>query len=165
MKHMNMKNLTIVMAVIALVAVSAVAFAGWGRGWRGNAYMPPNLSEEETKKIEAANEAFFKETEELRQSIYDKGLELRREMIKDNPDPKKTADLQREISNLDSQLDQKRLERRLEMQKIHPYADRGYMRRGGKGPGYMNRGYMGRGFMGSGRGQGGYGYGPYCPWR
>ena len=162
---MNMKNLIIVLAVIAMVGAGTTAFAGWGRGWGcwRNSYGPGNLSEEETKKLEEANEAFFKETEELRRSIYEKELALRSEMIKENPDPKKAADLQKEISDLESRFDQKRLERRLEMQKINPHAGRGFRGRGGRGNGYMNRGTMGRGSMGMGRGQGGYG--PYnCPW-
>ncbi len=174
MKQMNMKNFLIIVAVISLIGVGTTAFAGWGRGsygpmmqgrgWGG--YGPGNLSEEETKKLEEANEAFFKETEELRRSIYQKELALRSEMIKENPDPKKAADLQKEISDLESRFDQKRLEQRLEMQKINPYAGRGYMGRGGMGHGYMHGGHMGRGYMGMGMGGGQGGYGPNnCPWR
>ena len=187
MKHVNMKKFLVIVAVISLVGVGATAFAGWGRGSYGpmmhgkgwGAYGAERLSDEEYKQLEELNEAFFKGAEELRRSIYEKELALRSEMIKENPDPKKAADLQKEISDLESRFDQKRLERRLEMQKIKPYAGRGYMGRGGMrpgsmhrgymgrggmGPGYMDRGYMGRGGMGMGRGQGGYG--PYdCPWR
>ncbi|MBC8246153.1 MAG: periplasmic heavy metal sensor [Deltaproteobacteria bacterium] len=172
MKHMNMKKFLVIVAVISLVGVGATAFAGWGRGSYGpmmhgrgwGAYGTERLSDEEYKQLEELNEAFFKETGELQRSIYGKELALRSEMIKENPDPKIAADLQKEISDLESRFDQKRLEKRLEMQKINPYARRGYMGRGGMGPGYMNRGYMGRGGMGMGRGQGGYG--PYdCPWR
>ena len=172
MKHMNMKKLLVIIAVFALVGIGTTAFAGWGRGSYGpmmhgrgwGAYGTERLSEEELKKLEAANEAFFKETEALRRNIYEKELALRSEMIKENPDPKKAADLQKEISDLESQFDQKRLERRLEMQKINPYAGQGYMGRGGMGPGYMHRGNMGRGYMGMGRGSGGYGPNN-CPWR
>jgi len=176
MKHMNMKNFLIVVAVISLVGIGTTALAGWGRGSYGpmmhgrgwGAYGTERLSEEETKKLEEANEAFFKETEELRRSIYEKELALQSEMIKENPDPKKAADVQKEISDLESRFDQKRLERRLEMQKINPYAGQGYMGRGGMGPGYMHRGYMGmgRGNMGMGMGRGQGGYGSYdCPRR
>ena len=180
MKHMNMKKFLVIVAVISLVGVGTTAFAGWGRGSYGpmmhgrgwGTYGAERLSDEEYKQLEELNEAFFKETGELQRSIYGKELALRSEMIKENPDPKIAADLQKEISDLESRFDQKRLERRLEMQKIKPYAGRGYMGRGGMGAGYMhrgymgrggmgpdhmNRGYMGRGGMGMGRGQGGYG--------
>ena len=172
MKHMNMKKILVIVAVISLVGLGTTAFAGWGRGSHGpmmhgrgwGAYGTERLSEEETKKLEEVKEVFFKETEELRRSIYEKELALQSEMIKENPDPKKAADVQKEISDLESRFDQKRLERRLEMQKINPYAGQGYMGRGGMGPGYMHRGSMGRGSMGMGRGQGGYGP-DNCPWR
>lgn len=176
MKHMNKKRFFIVVAVISLVGVATTALAGWGRGSYGpmmhgrgwGAYGTERLSEEEYKQLEELNGAFFKETEALRRSIYEKELALQSEMIKENPDPKKAAGLQKEISDLESRFDQKRLERRLEMQKINPYAGRGYMGRGGmgSGPGYMHRGYMGRGYMGMGRGmgRGQGGYGPNnCP--
>ena len=176
MKHMNMKKFLVIVAVISLVGVGTTAFAGWGRGSYGpmmhgrgwGAYGTERLSEEEYKQLEELNEAFFKETEELRRSIYEKELALQSEMIKENPDPKKAAEVQKEISDLESRFDQKRLERRLEMQKINPYAGQGYMGRGGMGAGNMHRGYMGmgRGNMGMGMGRGQGGYGSYdCPRR
>lgn len=165
MKHMNMNKFLVIVAVISLVGVGTTAFAGWGRGSYGpmmhgrgwGAYGTERLSEEEYKRLEELNEAFFKETKALQRSIYEKELALQSEMIKENPDPKKAADVQKEISDLESRFDQKRLERRLEMQKINPNAGQGYMGRGGMGPGYMHRGDMGRGYMGMGGGQGGYG--------
>jgi len=74
-------------------------------------------------------------------------------MAKENPDAKKAVALQKEISELESSLDEQQIEHRLKMQKIAPYAGRGYMmgRRGmgmGYGPGY-----------GRGGGKGGFGPG------
>lgn len=176
MKQLNAKRLLAVVTVIALVGIGSTAFAGWGRGFHasgmhgrgwggyGQPYWATSLSEEDQKKLEASREAFFKDTEDLRRRIYEKQLALQSEMIQANPDSKKAAEVQKELSELQSQFDQKRLQRRLDMQKQFPDAGRGYMGRGGMGGGYMGPGSMGRGYMGGG--MGGYGYGPdNCPFR
>ena len=78
-------------------------------------------------------------------------MELRTELARENPDARKAVALQKEISALEADLDEKRIEHRLKMQKITPDGGRGFMMgRGGKGygPGY-----------GRGGGQGGYGPG------
>ena len=78
-------------------------------------------------------------------------------MAKKDPDAKKAVVLQKEISELKGQLDQKRVEQRIKMQKENPdfFAERGYGRGYGSGPRGkgMGRGYgMGRGFQGQGGG-------------
>jgi hypothetical protein len=50
-------------------------------GERGYDY-PGNLNDEETKALEEERSAFFKETENIRRSLYSKKLELRSELIK-----------------------------------------------------------------------------------
>jgi Spy/CpxP family protein refolding chaperone len=178
------KNITskliIGITALALLGVGATAFAGWGRGygrhmgWGGGPGNCPGygygpgasqgsaLSDEQIKAMEEERQAFWKATESLRQNLYAKELELRSELAKENPDAKKAVALQKEISAMQSDLDEKRIEHRLEMQKISPYAGRGYMMgRGGKGygPGY-GRG-SGKGYgPGYGRGGGRGGYGP-----
>jgi hypothetical protein len=79
----------------------------------------------------------------LRQDLYAKNLELRSELAKDNPDVQKAAALQKEISKLESGLDQKQLDFMLNLRKVAPDAGRGYMMGGrggmmGYGPGYGN---------------------------
>jgi len=76
-------------------------------------------------------------------------------MAKQNPDAKKAAELQKEVSGLQGELDQKVLDQRLKMQKENPKLyGRGFGR--GMGPGYG----MGPGF---GRGPGaGMGIGGGC---
>lgn len=170
MKNVNMRKVITVIAVVALVGLGATAFADWsGGGWhRGPGYhhrgwgggpgsgygsMTDDLSDEEIKVFEKERQAFFKETEPLRQDLYSKELELRSELAKENPDAKKAAGIQKEISNLETQLDQKRVDHMIKMRKINQNAGRGYM---------MGRGGMGYG-PGSGRGMGygqGYGGGP-----
>ena len=110
---------------------------GWGRGYGpGPGYA--NLSEEQRAKIDAARDKFFDETRTLRRSIDDKSYELRREMDKENPDAKKVGELQKDLSKLQADFDQKAVQHRIEMRKLVPEDARGY------GRGY-GRGYYGRG--------------------
>ncbi len=135
---------------------------GWQRGWSGNQGIQGSLSDEEITRLDKERQAFFDDTRETRENLYQKELELRSEMAKKDPDAKMAVDLQKEISELESQLNQKRVEQRIKMQKENPelFAGRGY----GQGRGYgkggpgMGRGYgmggggMGRGFQGRGGG-------------
>ena len=90
-----------------------------------------NMSAEDMQKMRQERDAFLKETEGLRQNLYNKDLELRNELAKQNPDDRKVSNLQKEISQLKTQLYQKRDEHMVNMQKINPNAGRGYMRNGG----------------------------------
>lgn len=113
---------------------------GYGPHMRG--YGPGygrNLSEEDAAKLEQAREKFFNETQNLREQLNEKELALRNELNKQNPDKGKLTQLQKELSNLQSQFDQKRIEHRLEVRNILP---EGAVGRGGYGRGY------GRGFGG-----------------
>jgi len=65
-------------------------------------------------------DAFFKSTEKLRQDIYVKELELNSELSKNESDMKKALKLQKEISDLESIFDQKRIEFMINMKKINP---------------------------------------------
>ena len=68
------------------------------------------MSEEQIEKMETEREAFFKDTEPLRQKLYEKEMALRSEMVKENPDMGAARQLQGEISDLRAEFDQKRLE-------------------------------------------------------
>lgn len=171
MKANTINKLIIALTALALLGIGATAFAGWGRGygrnmgWGGGPGNCPGygygygsgagqgaaMNDEQIKALEEERQAFWKATESLRQNLQVKELELRTELAKENPDAKKAVALQKEISALESGLDEKRIEHRLKMQKIDPYGGRGYMMgRGGKG--------YGPGF-GRGGGRGGYGPG------
>jgi Spy/CpxP family protein refolding chaperone len=141
---------------VAVFAIAATSFAGWGRGggkgWGGNCrgqgsvYGPKGyggqgyqskLSDEESNKLDQERQAFFEATSDLREKRYQKELELRSELAKPEPDAKKAAGLQKEISNLESELDQKRLDHRIKMRKNFPQfglRGQGYGR-GGRGMG------------------------------
>ena len=165
-------KILMVVGIVGVFAIAATSFAGWGRGHMGYGYhMGPgygmnrgwgggpyggqgyqsDLSEEDMARLDKERQAFFDATSDLRETLYQKELELRSELAKPEPDAKKAAGLQKEISNLESELDQKRLEQRIKMRKEFP-------RSGYQGYGYGPRGRgMGRGMYGGG------GYGPgYC---
>jgi Spy/CpxP family protein refolding chaperone len=110
-----------------------------------------NLSEEQTKKMEQERQAYGEQTRELKAQIFQKNLELRAEIAKLQPDPKKAAELQKELSNMEAQLDRKHIDHILRIKAIDPYFAVGHdmMRMGGMGHGAMGSG-MGQGSMGGG---------------
>ncbi len=152
-----MKRNTLIFAGIALfVSIAAVtAFAhgpGWGRGggwghhgpgWHHRGDYGPGyddqMSKEEYKQWEQQREAFFTETQDMRANLYEKERELQNELAKSEPDAAKASGLQKEISELQSKLDQKRIDHMVEMRKLNPNAGRGFS---GGGPmlGYGPRG-------------------------
>jgi hypothetical protein len=160
MKNLNFGKIFMILGVFALLGIGMNAFAGWGmgyghRGWghqgsgwhrggwgAGGPGYGYNFSDDEIKALEKERQAFFNETESIRQDLYAKDLELRSELAKETPDAKKAARLQTEISKLESQLDQKRVDHMIKMRKLNPNAGRG-------------RGFMGGGAMGYGPRYGG----------
>lgn len=161
-----------VLAIVAVLGIAVTSFAGWGGGHRGyGQHMGPgygmhrgwadgprgyggqgyqsDLSAEDIARLDKERKAFFEATSEFREELYQKELELRSELAKPEPDAKKAAGLQKDISNLEGQLDQKRLDQQIKMRKDFP-------RLGYKGQGYGPRG-MGRGMYGGGYGRGGGG--------
>ena len=183
MRHTDFIKIICIPAVIALLGFAAPAWADWGMGYghhlgwghpmygmHHGGYGEPgfgyrkNLSEEDIQKLEKERFEFFEATQDLRSKMYQKGLELRSELAKENPDTKKAVGLQREISKFKAEFDQKRLNHFLKVRKINPDMGRGF---GGgygmMGPGMMSRGGygMGPGMMGPGMmSRGGYGMGP-----
>ena len=158
---MKIKNLTktlIVLTLVTIMGIGTTAFAGKGKGnaryaqsgqyvcdgsgygryhrGYGNSGFMGNLSEEEIAKLNEERNAFSKATQDIRRNIYQKRLELNSELAKKNPDSKKAGALQKELSGLKGQFDQKRIEHRIKMSKINP-----------------NFGLMGQGFRGKGMGK------------
>jgi zinc resistance-associated protein len=130
-------------------------YGGSGCGYWGE------LSEDQIQKLYKEHAAFFEATKDLRGRLYQKRLELRSELAKENPDTNKAAALQKEISELKAEFDQKRLNHFLNMKKINPDIGRGFGGRYGMmGPGMMYGGRMGPWTMGPGMMGPGYGMGP-----
>jgi len=151
-----------VLTVVAIIGFGAYAFAGWGMGYGhhgwghhgpdwtyeggsepGYGHMMGDLSDDEIEKYEKERNAFFKATENLRQDLYAKELELKSELDKQNPDTQRAAKLQKEISNLEAKLDQERIDHLIKMRKINPDAGRGFMGSGPMGYGPSYGGYCG----------------------
>ena len=160
-----------VLALVGLIGYSVNAHAGRGGGGGGcngpgyancprGGFGPGgggNLTDEQIAVVQKEREAFFESTRELRDRAYQKSLELRAEMAKQNPDASKAAALQKDVSGLHSDLAAKRLEQQLKMKKEHPEIygkayGRGPGMGGGRGMGMGPGGGMG---PGSGRGPGG----------
>ena len=148
-----MKCLKGIMAAVLVVAISLTAgqalawrghHGGGNRGYGCSGYYS-NISDEELNAINAERDAFYTGTEELRQSIYEKRTELRDEFALTDLDVEKIRALQTEISDLDSQFGQQRVEHMIRMHQISPDFGIGY-----------GMGYRGMGGMGGYRGMDGY---------
>lgn len=168
----SVKGLIVVVAVLSIVGIAGMALADWGygrgggmgRGYRagdcpgygaGNGYgnqqgnrgrFQSQLSDEEIAALEKEREAFLKETETLRTEMEVQSLALRSELAKKTPDAQKAAELQKALSELESQFSQKRLNHMLRVREINPDLGHGFSGRGFKGRGNHGRGYMAGGF-------------------
>lgn len=146
--------------IISIVALAAVAFAGygghmWGYGghmmgpgygggymmgpgygghmmdW-GNGYSPyangngyGDLSAKQRAALDKADQKFYHDTEGLQNKIQEKQFALQNEMSKSSPNRDKVVDLQKKISKLQAELDQKAVEHELAIRKILPESDQG----------------------------------------
>ena len=153
----TLRNVVITIASVAVIGFSVNAFAhGRGMGGGGGcgnygAGMPMHgqggygqgygdqLNKEEYKQFEQIREAFFNETQDIRAGLFEKERELQGELAKTEPDAAKASRLQKEISDLQSQFDQKRIDHMVEMRKLNPNAGRGFMSQGPR-MGYGNGG-------------------------
>jgi Spy/CpxP family protein refolding chaperone len=155
MKKILTNKSLMILTIVAVLGFGAYAFADWGMGpgmmggwghhgpgwhhggygYNGNGNMMENFSDNEIQEMNLQRNKFFKETENLRQDLYARQLELRSELSKENPDSKRASSLQNDISKLQTQLDQKRIDHMVDMRKINPNAGRGFMGRGGMGYG------------------------------
>ena len=169
----TLKNAIITIVSVAIIGLGVNAFAHRGMGWGGWGHhgsgmygqdrygteYDNQLSKEDYKKFEQKREAFFKETQDIRTNLLEKERELQSELAKSEPDAAKASRLQKEISKLQSQFDQKRIDHMVEMRKLNPNSGRGY-RSGGPMMGYGSNG-DGRGYRSGGpmMGYGSYGGG------
>jgi zinc resistance-associated protein len=145
-------------AVLAVVGLSGLAFAHNGFGYRGQhmgysdhmrmGYGPhmgsgdydrySGLTDEKVKSLDKARNDFFNTTRKLRNNIFQKQLELRSELARQEPDTDKAKDIQKELSGLEAKFDRKHLEHKLEINNIAPKFNRRFA---GRGFGQGSRGY------------------------
>ncbi len=148
MKSNNMRTVIAGLVTIAVIAVGTTAFAGKGMGCQGAergyggcgnqqrqggcgyGQMNEDLTPEQREQMEAQRQAFFDATRQERQDLYAKKLALKAEMAKSDPDMDNASALQKEASELQGNLDQKRLSHIMAMRKINPDAGRGFMMEG-----------------------------------
>jgi len=123
-----------ILMIAVLITLGITALAGGEMEYRpgGKQYMKNrsdlrqgsrnmrNLSKGDIRKMEEERDAFFMSTEKLRLDIYMKELELNNELAKTGSDVKKALKLQKEISDLESNFDQIRIEYMINMKKINP---------------------------------------------
>lgn len=79
-----------------------------------------NLSDENAAKLDKARDEFFESTRDLRRQIDKKQTAIEEELRKDNPDTGKVVDLQKALSGLQAEFDQKALAYRMEVRKLLP---------------------------------------------
>jgi Spy/CpxP family protein refolding chaperone len=133
-----------VTVVVALALMGSWAFAH-GR-WGGRGHMGPgsdygdelNLSPEQQEKVRAENQKFYEETAGLRTELYQKRLELRALLVDPSAEPETIKAKQREVLDLERQLQEKGLDHQLALRDVAPELldDHGPC---GYGPGYGHR--------------------------
>jgi hypothetical protein len=83
-----------------------------------------HLSDITIKKLNAEQESFIKSTEVLRQTIYEKELYLKAELVKKEPDIVTALGFQKEISEARSQFEQKMIKHLIQMKMINLEVER-----------------------------------------
>jgi zinc resistance-associated protein len=116
-----------------------------GPGWQQGGGYYGNLPADEIAKLDQQRADFFQATQNTRQQLYEKNLALQSELAKENPDTARASRLQSEISTLQSDFDQKRLEYDIQARKSAPNYNRGS--RGGYGS-MMRYAHRGGGYCG-----------------
>ena len=146
-----------IVAVVFALGIATVAFAhGWnspgyggymmgpgmmygygpgsyGHMWGYGPYGYGNLSQQDAARLEESQEKFFNETSGLRDAIQQKQFALDQELRQPNPNQDKVGILQQELSQLESEYQQKVVQHQLELRKNFPEnaLGMGYGRGGG----------------------------------
>jgi zinc resistance-associated protein len=170
--------------VLTLVWVLSTEAQGWGRGGGGRGAGPGwqddtyglNLAQDQSTKLNSLRQSFWKDTVAFNTRIDQKQLELNSLLLEPNPDSQKVVKLQKEISELQTQFNDKRINYQLESRKILTPEQIAQLPPGctpgfgnlmcGPSPGYgcgMGPGYGGGRGMGCGYGRG-FGGGRGCGW-
>jgi Spy/CpxP family protein refolding chaperone len=122
MKKTTIIGLSLTLA-LALMATAALARGpGYGGGYgMGPGYGSPaipNLTAEQSSKIQALQKAHLDEIAPLREELFKKSTELRSLWLSQNPDQAAITAKQKEILNLQTQLQEKGTNLRLETRKL-----------------------------------------------
>lgn len=136
MKKHLLSRIVVIGAVFAIMGIAMNAFAADKAP--GNASVDTTsakLTDDQIKQMETERNAFQTATKDLRQQITEKRQALSSELAKQTPDAATATTLQKNISDLQAQYDQKRLTHFFAMKKIDPNftEDRGAGRGRGRG--------------------------------
>ncbi len=127
MKKTKLTLLGIAVMSTFLLTSSAMAWrGGMGRGMGGFGAGPdgciffsvPNLAEEQSAKLTDLQKSFIMDTSKLRSDLAVKRIELNQLLRQSQPKKEEVMAKQEELSNLQSQLQQKCLSKQLDMRKI-----------------------------------------------
>jgi len=134
--------------LVGLLLWTGSAFAGKNKGFgpgmgTGNPPCFATLSADQQKQFTELQQKFYNDTQSLRQQIAEKRAELNLEMTKATPDVAKAQAIQKELSALQADMDQRQVAHMIDMKKICPTMG------AGRGMGMMPGGHrMGMGMMG-----------------
>jgi Spy/CpxP family protein refolding chaperone len=122
----KINSILIGFAMFLVFCATADAQMGRGRGGAANTdsgfaagcIMNMNLSAEQSVKIQELRNSFFKDTTSLRTEIFRKDQELDALMLEPSAELEKAKKLQDEISGMQTQMEQKRLQAEFEVRKV-----------------------------------------------
>ena len=142
-------TLALAVALMASAALAGPGGPGYGRGYgAGYGYGSPaipNLTADQSAKIQALQKANLDEAAPLQQQLLAKRTEIRTLWLNPNPDQASIAAKQKEILSLRSQLQEKNTNLRLEFRKVLTPEQQAQMGASGHGPGMgPGMGKMGR---------------------
>jgi len=148
MKKTMIVGLSLTLA-LALMTTAALAWGpGFGRGFgAGLGYGTPpipNLTAEQSSQIQALQKAHLDEIAPLQEELYKKRTELRSLWLTPNPDQAAITAKQKEILNLQTKLQEKGTNFRLEISKLLTPEQQAQLATYGSGFG-PRMGKMGRG--------------------
>ena len=114
--------LTLTLALSLIIGVTTLSFAGWGEGKGHNNHNGNNvqISDENFEAVQVEREAFFKQTKDIRRELRKNNALMQAEMASKEPDMAKLKTLQKTISALNSEFDEKRVAHMVTMRKINP---------------------------------------------
>lgn len=146
-------------AILALALVATVAlawgppgFGPWfGRGFGGPTFgVPPipDLTPEQSERIQALRDRFLEEIELLQQALYTKGTELRTLWSSPDPDAAAVTAKQKEILDVQSKFQEKATTLGLEIRKVLTAEQLAELPAFGPGPGFGPGMGFGRPMMG-----------------
>jgi Spy/CpxP family protein refolding chaperone len=122
MKKHLFSRIVVVGAVVMLMGFGVNTFAGTDKAAENPAPAAAStkLTDDQIKKMKTEQSEFQTAIQGIRQQLNEKKQGLQTELAKQAPDAAKCKALQKEVSDLQAQIDQKRVTHILEMKKIDP---------------------------------------------